>query len=85
MAKELTLTSAATTLIGVGVYSDSNSSNNDNDNNSDNNDDHNSDNNDDNDGDDSNTSPEMSTYIGIGVVPIVLLSAFIPLLIICLF
>ena len=63
MTKEFTLTSAATTFTGVGVYSESNSSN----------------------SDDSNTSPEISTYIGIGVASIVLLSAFIPLLRICLF
>ena len=63
MTKEFTLTSAATTFTGVGVYSESNSSN----------------------SDDSNTSPGISTYIGIGVASIVLLSAFIPLLRICLF
>ena len=72
MTKEFTLTSAATTFTGVGVYSESNSSNNDNNDDSD-------------ESDDSDTSSGILTYIGIGVASIALLSAFIPLLRICLF
>ena len=83
MTKEFTLSSAATTFTGVGVYSESNLGNNNNNvtKDDDDNDDDN-DNNDDND--DNDTSPGIATYIAIGVASIVLLSAFIPLLGICL-
>ena len=76
MTKEFTLTSAATTFTGVGVYSESNSGNNDNNNVT-------KDDDDNDDNDDSDTSPGIVTYIGIGVASIALLSAFIPLLRIC--